>query len=629
MHSAVERGFHTLTPFTPMQQRNIYSVTGKTACGLGGRCGVRQLHLITASFSVEDGLTSSRKCSTFYLCFTQMWLVLLGWLIHVLITEELSSAQGDKQHQQHIDTEDPFGTFSQPAASRSKGLELPFTSDSIKNSHQAPLEASPMLQPQAPLIRYPSVRSPLHIQPLLHHRRALAKPRLFQRPEAGFHCMRKVLSEGSVPEQSPVASFPQNVNTADQANSLSNVQSKEPQSEQSSPITSAPRVVNRSAKANNRSKTQAEEVHPNQATSANGTAFSQQAFGQVQDRSNIQFRRVQSSSNSSVDATAFGATRSASHHLIKPRADRHNHRSNIQVNGSQPSRQAPIDATSLGSDPAQLSQSLIQRVSNQFRSNRGAVRNGITGGVRRGNFSRGEGKEQTSRSSRTKKSGPRRRKNDSDNELVDYQEEASPEVIEYRKSRQALRRGFPVAFTPEQPTVESLTGMAPALAASTQGMSKFVLERLRQIELERERVVKRVEVLARMEVAGVKPHSETFENKEQEDRTKKRVEQLLSIPHTHSGDAKVGKETKETPDKDNMHEIPEVIKTDLVGKLVSGSYQMQHPAVDDGRDILGHAGRLINRNGSYRLADEQSFIQKIQNLLPVRKGSSNIRRVRA
>lgn len=265
-----------------------------------------------------------------------------------------------------------------------------------------------------------------------------------------------------------------------------------------------------------------------------------------------------------------------------------------RVEQSQPAHYGALDATSFGADPSNLSRAMIHRLSNRSRS---AI----------------------SRSSRETNGLPRRRKNSRDKVLIDHQEETSPEEIEYRKNRHATQRGSPVAFKPEQATKESLSRMGPALVVTTHGMSNIILDRLRQIELEREHVVGKVEVLARMKVAGIPPR---FENREQEDLTMKRVEQLLSNPTARDSDLEIRKGEDETLNRNSKHEIPEVIKDDLVRHMVSGFYNMRHPAVDDQGDVLGHVGRLANRNGSYRPADEQSLLRKIQTLLPAVSSSS-------
>lgn len=328
-------------------------------------------------------------------------------------------------------------------------------------------------------------------------------------------------------------------------------------------------------------------------------------------------RQSQPSQSTPVDATMFGTTRSASHQLAAKRIGQVNNQPNTQSNEFRPTRPGPIDATSLGADPSISSHTVIHRFSEQFRAARRGGRIGTTGGVRPGNFSRNAREEFTSQGNRGRDKGassrPRRSKKDHQKDLVDHHQELSPEEVAYKQDREAAQRGSPVPFKPEQPTVESLSHMAPALAVSTQGMSEIVLERLRRIDVDRERVVRDVEVLARMKVAGLTPR---FENLEQEGLTMQRVEQLLKTQTSHNGDMDVEKEREEGPDGNSKHDIPEVIKNALVQQLVSGSYNMRHPAIDDGRDILGHVGRLANRNGTYRPTDEQSLLRKIQSLLP-------------
>lgn len=342
------------------------------------------------------------------------------------------------------------------------------------------------------------------------------------------------------------------------------------------------------------------------------SAIQQPIIRQTDHISNIRFNE-----SIRVNATAFGTRRSASHELIINQTGQIDNRSTTKSYKAQPTRPALVDATSFGADPFTSSRTVINQLGRQFRDARKGGSIGTTGGARRGNFSRDDGKESTSRwnSDRSKQasSRPRRGKKDPDKNFIEHQVESSPEEMEYTRARQIAQRGSNVAFKPEQPTMESLSHMAPALAVSTQGMSEIVLERLRRIDLDRERVVQEVEVLARMKVAGLFPR---FENNEQEGLTMKRVDQLLSMQPSHNGDTKVEKEGEEVLEADSKHDIPEMIKTALVQQLVSGTYNMRHPAIDDGRDILGHVGRLADRNGSYRPADEQSLLRKIRNLLP-------------
>ncbi len=133
------------------------------------------------------------------------------------------------------------------------------------------------------------------------------------------------------------------------------------------------------------------------------------------------------------------------------------------------------------------------------------------------------------------------------------------------------------------------------------------------MELDRERAVQEIEVLARMKIAERTPR---FATKEQEELTMKRVEQLLNKHPSHGPDKKAGKEGEKVAGGENELEIPQEKKDALLHHLLSGSYHLARPAVEDGRDIIGHVARLANSNGSYRPKDEQSLLQKVQTLLP-------------
>jgi hypothetical protein len=339
--------------------------------------------------------------------------------------------------------------------------------------------------------------------------------------------------------------------------------------------------------------------------------------------SNLLPAEAQTSQSLPVDATVGGTTSSVALRPGSAGTSGINNQQDIQSNVFQTTRRAPIDATSLGANPTDPTQVVIQNLGKKFRNARRSGGIGTTERESHGNSSRERGNRPPSKWNRDKNDEasdrPRRGGSDSQNGRIDHSLDVSPEEEEYKKTMEEIKRGSPVAYNPEQPTLESLSGLGPALAVNTHGMSEIVIERLRRMELIRERAVQEVEVLARMKVAERTPR---FVSKEQEELTMKRVEQILKMQHSHGPDQEAGKEGEKVASGENELDIPQEKKDALLHHLLSGSYHLARPAVEDGRDIIGHVARLANSNGSYRPKDEEALLRKIHTLLPAARRTS-------
>lgn len=354
------------------------------------------------------------------------------------------------------------------------------------------------------------------------------------------------------------------------------------------------------------------EIQPQESQSPERSHFRKT---QSNPSSNFKSTTAQISHSAPVDATILGSVRPGSRPLVIHRVGQVNKQPDMQSNESQFTRPSPVNAMNLGADPSKSPNLVIRRLDNQFRTIR---KGGRTGDGRSGNFSRDKDDRYSRGAGRNEKkkgdsSKNRRRGNNGEKELTDLAQERSPEEIQYRETTEAAKWGSLVPFSPEEPTLENLSGLGPALAVSTQGLSEIVGERLQKIDKNREDEVREVEILARAKVAGRTPR---FKNKEQEALTLKRVEQILTM--NGNREVQTEKEKEREPDENNTDlQIPQETKDALVHQLLSGSYHMVHPAVDGPRDILAHVQRLANRNGSYHPTNEQALLRKIKTLLPV------------
>lgn len=207
--------------------------------------------------------------------------------------------------------------------------------------------------------------------------------------------------------------------------------------------------------------------------------------------------------------------------------------------------------------------------------------------------------------------------------LIDNVIEYSPEEMKYARAREAAQRGSIVAFKPEQPTMRSLGHMAPTLAVSMQDTSETVLERLRRVDLDRERVVPDMELAARTTIAG---HLSRSVNNKQEDLSQSRVKQKSILRPSHNVDTRVerdekkegqGDENGQVADGSGRYDSPQQIEAATPPQ--SQLPNMQRLAVDGSHDIMNHAVRLAVRNGSFRPADQQHFLRVVEKLIGQKK----------
>lgn len=148
-------------------------------------------------------------------------------------------------------------------------------------------------------------------------------------------------------------------------------------------------------------------------------------------------------------------------------------------------------------------------------------------------------------------------------------------------------------FEPASITQETYSGIGPALASGTFGMSEVLGEQL---------------LMAKKYLEG---GFIQWDSKEQKADVMTLAESLKTLEEqeAHSQDGEKGKSLSAKTEKQTQ---------ELMQKLLGGKYEMMKP--QPGKDVLGNVARHINRNESYFPDDQRILLEKVKSILPTETG---------
>ena len=163
------------------------------------------------------------------------------------------------------------------------------------------------------------------------------------------------------------------------------------------------------------------------------------------------------------------------------------------------------------------------------------------------------------------------------------------EEKEYFKQKEAAEAQKTLPFNPEDVSVNTYTGVGPALVSGIHGMSEVLGERL---------------LLAQKYLDG---GFIQWDSKEQRADVMTLVERLKIKEEEVKHDKPAG-------NNNSLPSITEAQTQELMQKLLGGKYTMVKPR--PGKDILGNVAMHVDRNESYFPADQESLLEKVRSILP-------------
>lgn len=169
------------------------------------------------------------------------------------------------------------------------------------------------------------------------------------------------------------------------------------------------------------------------------------------------------------------------------------------------------------------------------------------------------------------------------------------EELDYLEAKERSKIKPMVPYQPEQVSEETLSEMGPAIPVDERGLAEAVQRKLDAIERKRDLGQERLEILARLQIQGLKPNCC---NKHETNMLKERVQQIL---------------TGDNPQPQESHQISDELKAEFINSIFGGDHAVPQA---DGGDVMGNVIREIRRNMSYLPEDRASFLKKVQTLLP-------------